>query len=240
MADRVDDLTPAETPAESELTERGRRTRRALVRAARKVFEAKGFLDTRVSDIADEAEVAYGTFYTYFDSKEQVFSEVITGLVDDMRAIARAEPVTGTDPSSRIERANRGYLRSYQRNAELMAILEQVATFNPELREVRRRARRFWVERSASAIAGWQQQGLVSSSIDPYYAATALGSMVDRSAYVWLVLGEPYDEDTAVEQLSGLYCRALGLPWPPPGRHEQVAPASPPRRAQRGSRARKS
>ena len=30
--------------------------------------------------------------------------------------------------------------------------------------------------------------------------------------YVWIVLGEPYDEDVAVEQLTLLYCRALGLP----------------------------
>jgi len=35
---------------------------------------------------------------------------------------------------------------------------------------------------------------------------------VNRSAYVWLVLGEPYDEDAAVEQLTQLYCRSLGLP----------------------------
>ena len=51
--------------------------------------------------------------------------------------------------------------------------------------------------------------------IDPYYAASALGSMVDRSAYVWLVLGEPYDEDVAVDQLTALYCGALGLEYVP-------------------------
>ena len=39
--------------------------------------------------------------------------------------------------------------------------------------------------------------------------------MVDRSAYVWLVLGEPYDEDVAVEQLTALYCGALGLTYVP-------------------------
>ena len=50
-----------------------------------------------------------------------------------------------------------------------------------------------------------------SSHIDAYYAANALGSMVDRFAFVWLVLGEPFEEDPAVETLTQLYCAALGL-----------------------------
>jgi hypothetical protein len=39
--------------------------------------------------------------------------------------------------------------------------------------------------------------------------------MVDRSAYVWLVLGEPHEEEVAVEQLTALYCGALGLAYTP-------------------------
>jgi hypothetical protein len=35
--------------------------------------------------------------------------------------------------------------------------------------------------------------------------------MVDRFAYVWLVLGEPFELEPAVETLTSLYCRALGL-----------------------------
>jgi len=40
--------------------------------------------------------------------------------------------------------------------------------------------------------------------------------MVDRSAYVWFVLGEPFDEETAIAQLTLLYCSALGLEPAPP------------------------
>ena len=54
---------------------------------------------------------------------------------------------------------------------------------------------------------------MVDDRIDPAYAASALGSMVDRSAYVWIVLGEPYDRDVAVIQLTRLYCNALGIPY---------------------------
>jgi hypothetical protein len=35
--------------------------------------------------------------------------------------------------------------------------------------------------------------------------------MIDRSAYVWIVLGEPYEFEEAVRQMTRLYCNALRL-----------------------------
>jgi AcrR family transcriptional regulator len=196
------------------LTLRGQRTRAAVVKAARTVFERRGYHDTRVVDITKAAGVAYGTFYTYFDSKEMIFSEVVAELYRDFRAESSSEPeVTPGDIAARIERTNRGYLRAYRKNARMMAVLDQVDTFNPVLRDIRLALRHYWVERSAHMIKRWQDEGLVDLAIDANYAATALGSMVSRSAFVWLVLGEPYEENLAVQQLTLLYCRALGLPY---------------------------
>jgi AcrR family transcriptional regulator len=196
------------------LTPRGQRTRTKVIKSARALFEKNGYLDTSINDIARHARVAYGTFYTYFSSKEEIFAEVVTALVADFRAIAHTEPRSGDGPAARIARANRAYLMAYQANAAMMAVLEQAGTFSPRLAEIRREARVFWVERAQRAIDSWQRQGLVNAGIDPYYAATALGSMIDRSAYVWIVLGEPFDLDTAVDQVTRLYCAALGLPAP--------------------------
>jgi AcrR family transcriptional regulator len=201
------------------LTLRGQRTRAALVKAARTVFERRGYHDTRVLDITKAAGVAYGTFYTYFDSKELIFADVVADLYRDFRAESSSDPeITPNDLAARIERTNRGYLRAYRKNARMMAVLDQVDTFNPVLRDIRLALRHYWVERSAHMIKRWQDETLVDPAIDANYAATALGSMVSRSAFVWLVLGEPYDEDTAVQQLTLLYCRALGLPYDIPSR----------------------
>jgi AcrR family transcriptional regulator len=211
-------------PAVSTLTLRGQRTRAALVKAARTVFERRGYHETRVVDITEDAGVAYGTFYTYFDSKEMIFSEVVAQLHRDFRAESSSEPDASTEPGARIERTNRGYLRAYRKNARMMAVIDQVDTFNPVLRDIRLTLRHHWVERTAHMIRRWQDEGLVDTAIDASYAATALGSMVSRSAFAWLVLGEPYDEDTAVQQVTLLFCRALGLPYDVPSRRE--APAS--------------
>jgi AcrR family transcriptional regulator len=198
------------------LTPRGQRTRSSILSAARRVFEEQGYLDARVIDITRRAAVSYGSFYTYFASKEAVFAEIVDGMILDFHATVRAERAASRAPADLIARTNRGYLKAYRQNAAMMAILEQVATFNPGLTAIRREARATWVKSTAGAIAQWQRDGLAAAWIDPYYAASALGSMVDRSAYVWLVLGEPFDEDRAVEQLTALYCGALGLPYSAP------------------------
>ena len=193
------------------VTQRGRRTRAQLIEAARKVFEEKGYVDTRIGDITSAANVAHGTFYTYFESKHELFREVVGMLVSDFMAQARSVPVLGTSPAARIERANRGYLWAYRRNARLMGVLEQAAVLDADVRKIRLEARYAWVKRAEQWIRGLQADGQIASHIDAYYAANALGSMVDRFAFVWLVLGEPFEEDPAVETLTQLYCAALGL-----------------------------
>lgn len=215
-------LRQTTTPVSSTpLTARGARTRAALVKAGRALFERHGYLDTNVGDIAKRARVAHGTFYTYFSSKEEIFAEVADELQHDLVQIAEAEPhlLAGASLSERIERSNRGYLRGYEQNARMMGVLEQVATFNPRLAAIRRASRRYYVQRNTASIRRWQEQGLVDERVDPAYAASALGSMVDRSAYVWLVLGEPYELEEATIQLTRLYCNALGLPY-----HRDIEP----------------
>ena len=129
-------------------------------------------------------------------------------------APAPAEAVLpeGAGLRARIERGNRGYLRAYELLAPMLAVLEQVATFNPRLAEIRRGSRRAWVKRGAESFRRWQGRGLIAADVDVEYAANALGAMVDRCAYVWIVLKEPYEFDRAVQQLTLLYCNALGLP----------------------------
>src|SRR5881398_2960578 len=73
--------TPVREPPR---TPRGARTRAALVTAARTVFERDGYLNTRLTDITAEANVATGSFYTYFASKEEIFAAVLAEVQEEM------------------------------------------------------------------------------------------------------------------------------------------------------------
>jgi AcrR family transcriptional regulator len=207
------------TTVDAPTTRRGQRTRAALIEAAAQVFAEKQFLATNVSDITRRAGTAHGTFYRYFDSKEAIFREVALDLQRKMAMHGLADRATERPPQGsleetllwRITRANRRYLAAYQEYADLFAVIEQVATFNDELREIRKEIRTRFVEYAHASILRMQREGLAFDDVDPRYAASALGSMVDRFAYVWLVLKEPFELEEAARTLGLLWSRSLGL-----------------------------
>ena len=61
-------------------TARGNKTREKLLDAAEKEFGEKGFHDAAISGITQRAGVALGTFYVYFDSKEEVFRDLVSHM----------------------------------------------------------------------------------------------------------------------------------------------------------------
>ena len=62
------------------LTTRGARTRQAILDAAERVFADLGYHDASIVKITEAASVAQGTFYLYFESKQQVFDELVRDL----------------------------------------------------------------------------------------------------------------------------------------------------------------
>lgn len=205
----------AEAPAVHVLTPRARRTRAALLDSARTVFERDGFHNARITDIADGAKVSHGTFYTYFDGKETIFLALVDGMIADLfhesdQQSASAAPSDLT-AYERLERTNREYLTVYQTNGRLIAIWEELATFNEAAAERLKLGLQKFVSRSERQIARLQAEGRADTRLDPQYAARALTSMVHRFAYAWFGQGESYDFETAVENLTRLWANALQM-----------------------------
>lgn len=196
-------------------TARGRRSRRALLDAAKEVFARDGFADARITDIADAAGTAHGSFYRYFDSKEEIFIELLRELVEELRQPVRTD--AGTEPKNpyeRILRANRTFLEAYRANRAIMIVWEQVASLNEHVEQLRREYSDRFAARIERAIIRWQEAGLADPAIDPRYAAAALSGMLSNFAYRWSVQDADYDLDTAAEQLSLLWANALGVRVP--------------------------
>ena len=192
------------------LTDRGRRTRETLLVAAREVFEAKGYSDTRMSDIADAAGVAHGTVYTYFEDKADVFRAVVDDLTRQLEVDWRVG-AEHADPVTRIEEANRRFFNSYNANARLLEVVQQVGTTEPAYRKLLVDFRQRYVERAVSGIRRLQAEGVVDDSLDPYLAGSALCAMVEGFGRQWLIRGEEHDPQEVTDTLTRLWARALGL-----------------------------
>lgn len=204
----------AMTPRELPTTPRGLRTRGRLVEAARIVFERDGFLDARLVDITSEAGISAGSFYTYFDSKEEVFLAVLAEVEQEMLHPDVRDVPDGDDPVAMIRASNRAYLESYQRFARFMALLEQVASIDEDFRERRRQRGQAFIQRNAKSIARLQEQGIAKSKTDPLLASSFLSGMVARAGYARFVLGEDWSIDEMVDTLTQLWADALRIESP--------------------------
>lgn len=193
------------------LTGRGHARRAALIDAARRVFEERGFLDTRVADIAAEAKVAQGTFYTYFDSKDAIFQAVATRVAGEMIIELGSSRPQAPATYERTYAAMKRFVDSYRRNAKIVALIEQVGTFTPEMKRIRLQVREAHVDRMARIIEHHQEEGLADPSLDPEMAAEMLGSMVDQVCHIWLNLGKEFDEEEVLHALTTLWLRGAGI-----------------------------
>ncbi|OJU85268.1 MAG: TetR family transcriptional regulator [Solirubrobacterales bacterium 70-9] len=211
MAKKAGSRAAVEAARPAPRSPRGLRTRTALVEAARTVFERDGYLEARITDITKEAGVAAGSFYTYFDSKEEIFEAVAAAVQEDMLHPRLRERLGEDDPLVLIDAANREYLLSYKRNARLMALFEQVAQIDDEFREVRRKRGAAFVRRNAKMIRRLQDAGRADPELDPLIAAHALSGMVGRMAYSVFVLNERIPFERLVTTLNQIWANALEL-----------------------------
>jgi AcrR family transcriptional regulator len=194
---------------------KGLQTRARLLDAAKEIFEENGFLEARISDIAERAGLSHGAFYHYFESKEQVFREIAEALDDrlsePMESVIFA-PGSSADPRERLFVALHRHLERYRDEARIMGVIEQMARYDEHVAALRSARSKRHREQIASSIRRMQPRGLLDATVDPEIAAAALASMVERFAEMWLAQGQvDCDLDDAAETLATLFVNALQL-----------------------------
>ena len=201
---------------------KGAETRARLLDAAKDVFCERGFLEARVSDIAERAKLSHGSFYHYFESKEQVFRELAEVQEANLTAPSGEDgeypgevPEAGANEASeldRLHRANLRYLERYRANGKIMGVIEEVSRYDPEVSAARMARQKHFADRAERSIRRLQEAGEADPEVDPEIAALALGSMVARSAEMWLVEGwGSYDTEHMATQITRLWANAIGL-----------------------------
>lgn len=129
-AGRSSDATPG---VKEPRTERGRRTLRAILDAAAIEFGDRGFHETGITQITQRAGVALGTFYTYFDSKEDVFRALVRDFSDKVRERAAEALAGAADQIDAERRALDGFLRFAREHKEIYRIIDQAEFVDPEV-----------------------------------------------------------------------------------------------------------
>jgi len=96
--------------------------REEILSAAEKVFAAKGFFPTTMSDIAREAEFGTGTLYNYFKSKDELYFTLIEEKVEKINHLVKAELSQKNSAVERIKNALMLQFEFMERNRDFFRI----------------------------------------------------------------------------------------------------------------------
>ena len=188
--------------------------------AAKEIFEEHGFLNARISDIAERAGQSHGSFYYYFDSKNEVFLEVAEVVTERTYAAPLDDVILANnrlEVPQRIQESMRRTMDNYRKEARILGLIEHVARCDDEVNAMRLARHRRFTERVAKTVAQLQARGMADPTLDPLVTATALGGLTQRFAELWLTDGAiDSTQDHVVDQLSRLFVNALRLTKRPP------------------------
>ena len=87
-------------------TNRGIQTRNKLLRSAEYIFGKNGYHESSITEITQRAGVSLGNFYTYFESKYQIFESLIWEMQSELTKVLRNR-TSGID--NRIEMEREGF-----------------------------------------------------------------------------------------------------------------------------------
>jgi AcrR family transcriptional regulator len=187
--------------------------RRQILDAAVRVFARQGFHATRVSDIADEAGVAYGLVYHYFNSKEEVLNELFVERWSLLLAAIEEADRAGGSHRDRLAAVASFIVESYRHDPELMKVIivEVTRAANSfgrtHLTEIRRA-----YESIAKIVEDGQGAGEFRGDVAPIFASMAFYGAIEQLLSGWIFDVVPSSEagfDEAKDLLVTTICDGL-------------------------------
>jgi TetR/AcrR family fatty acid metabolism transcriptional regulator len=170
--------------------------RRLILDAAVRVFARQGFHACRVSDIADEAGVAYGLVYHYFASKDEILDTLFLERWQVMLQLIRDVDGETIPVREKLLAIASFIIDSYRHDPDLMKVI---------IVEVTRAANSFGnthiatIREAYELIGGMitkaQQQGVFKSEIDARFAAMAFYGAIEQLLTGWIFGLLPQDGD---------------------------------------------
>jgi TetR/AcrR family transcriptional regulator, fatty acid metabolism regulator protein len=187
--------------------------RRVILDAAVRVFARQGFHTCRVSDIADQAGVAYGLVYHYFSSKEEILDTLFLERWELMLAAIAEIDQSERSPREKLYSIAAFIIDSYRHDSDLMKVIivEVTRAANTFGHTHLTRIRDAYTQ-IASIVARAQAEGTFRPEITPEFAALAFYGSIEQVLTSWIFDREPVGEeelDRAKTLIVETICRGL-------------------------------
>ena len=170
--------------------------REEILSAAEKVFAAKGFFPTTMSDIAREAEFGTGSLYKYFKSKEELYFTLIDEKVEEINRLVKAELSQKTSAVERIKKVLELQFEFFERNRDFFRIyISERNRFEWTVKDELGKGLHEKMVAYINILAGVMRQGIEREefrSMNPMDSAHALVGIVNSFVFEWMISRESY------------------------------------------------
>src|SRR5262245_10864357 len=168
--------------------------RKLLLDAAVRVFARTGYHGSRVGDIAEEAGVAHGLLYHYFDSKEQVLQIVFRENFGEL--LQRFHEVEETDEPAAEKLAGiaKILLRTWRNDPDLVTVMVREVARSPQLQTQVVEVREAFAIIERVIVQG-QEEGVFRRDLDARFASWIVYGGLEEVLTGWVLGGLPDDEE---------------------------------------------
>jgi len=184
-----------------------------ILQAAIKVFAQKGFFSARISDIANEAKVADGTIYLYFNNKYDIlisiFEEEIGKIILEVKNLIEQEE----DPRRMLEIFAMQHMQMVKDRKDLAEVLQmELRQSNKFMRDYRNTRFIEYVDIISRIIHKGQEMKIFRPDIMPGVAKRAMFGALDETARLWILSPDnQYTVEEAARQISSIFLFGMEL-----------------------------
>ncbi|OLS40741.1 TetR/AcrR family transcriptional regulator [Bacillus sp. MRMR6] len=180
-------------------TERGKQTKNKLLEAAEEEFGKFGFYQTGIVEITKNAKVSLGTFYTYFESKEAIFAELVLGIQRELRKTIKEKTHGITDRIELEEIGYRTFFEFLKKHRYMLRLFRQAEFVDETLHK------QYFANLTAGYIEGMAdsvQKGEIQN-VDPEFLVYAFMGISDYIGMKW-ILWDGREVDECVDEMMKL------------------------------------
>jgi AcrR family transcriptional regulator len=189
--------------------------KRHILDTAARVFAARGYYHTKVTDILDEAGISTGSFYFYFNNKEELFEILYDEMINTyLNVLQDAVDTMGDNAETIVKSICKAVtisLRTFQKNKELARImLIGSVGLNPEF-EQKRAANHQRISLIFEEVFGELCKKGTISIPDAKVAALLFTGSIYNTITDWLQEGNPVNLVESTFPLAVYDLQALGI-----------------------------
>src|SRR5690348_17343745 len=184
--------------------------RSAILRAATRVFARNGYFNAKVADIARAADVADGTVYLYFKSKEEILHSIFDQNIADAIDAARRLIQNVRDPREKLRRIAALHLERLGADRDLAIV------FQVELRGSTKFMREFsaagfaeYLELIRSTFEEGQRAGVFRRDLNAKVVAKILFGALDEMATNWILSKRRYKLAPMADQVLDIFLNGV-------------------------------